>query len=69
MARVRTAVLLSGRGSNLKSLIAAATAADFPAEIALVISNVENAGGLEVARAAGIPAVAISHRDFESRES
>mgnify|MGYP001544774580 CR=1 FL=1 len=69
MARVRTAVLLSGRGSNLKSLIAAATAADFPAEIALVLSNVENAGGLEVARAAGIPAVAISHRDFESRES
>jgi phosphoribosylglycinamide formyltransferase-1 len=68
MARVRTAVLLSGRGSNLRSLIAAAQAPDFPAEIALVVSNVENAGGLDVARAAGISTCAISHRGFESRE-
>ncbi|HTO39575.1 MAG TPA: phosphoribosylglycinamide formyltransferase [Rhizomicrobium sp.] len=69
MAKVRTAVLVSGRGSNLKSLIAAAAAPDFPAEIVLVLSNIESAGGLDVARAAGIEARAISHKGFESREA
>jgi len=69
MARVKTAILLSGRGSNLKSLIAAATAPDYPAEIALVISNVETAGGLTIAREAGVPTKAISHRNFDSREA
>ena len=68
MARVRTAVLISGRGSNLKSLIAAAARPDFPAEIALVFSNVESAGGIAVAHAAGISTKAISHRGFETRE-
>jgi len=66
--RVRTAVLISGRGSNLKSLIEASRAPDYPAEIALVISNKPDAGGLEIARAAGIPTQVISHRDFASRE-
>jgi len=69
MHKVRTAVLVSGRGSNLKSLIAAAARADFPAEIVLVLSNVGHAGGLDVARAAGIEARAISHKGFESREA
>jgi phosphoribosylglycinamide formyltransferase-1 len=68
MARVPTAVLISGRGSNLKSLIAAAAIPDFPAEIALVLSNVEGAGGIAVAQAAGIPTKVISHRGFGSRE-
>jgi phosphoribosylglycinamide formyltransferase-1 len=69
MARVKTAVLISGRGSNLKSLIAATRVADFPAEIVLVLSNVETAPGLQVAREAGIAAKAISHRAFDSREA
>ncbi|HEY2070076.1 MAG TPA: phosphoribosylglycinamide formyltransferase [Rhizomicrobium sp.] len=68
MSRVRTAVLISGRGSNLSALIEAAKAADYPAEIALVFSNREDAPGLEVARAAGIPTLAISHKGFASRE-
>lgn len=68
MARVKTAVLLSGRGSNLKSLIAAASSPNYPAEIALVLSNVESAGGLAIAREAGVPTKAISHRNFDSRE-
>jgi phosphoribosylglycinamide formyltransferase-1 len=63
-ARRRTAVLISGRGSNMESLIAAATAADFPAEIVLVLSNNPGAGGLATAAAAGIPARAIDHRLF-----
>ena len=68
MSKVRVAVLISGRGSNLKSLIDAARAPGYPAEIALVISNKEDAGGLALAREAGIPAKAISHKDFASRE-
>ena len=69
MSRVRTAVLISGRGSNLKSLIAACAAKDFPAEIVLVISNVESAGGLAVARDAGIATKIIPHKQFPSREA
>lgn len=67
--RVRTAVLISGRGSNLKSLIDACAAPDFPAEIVLVISNVETAGGLQFARDAGIATKVIPHKPFPSREA
>jgi phosphoribosylglycinamide formyltransferase-1 len=69
MARVRTAVLISGRGSNLKSLIDAARKPDYPAEIALVVSNIATAGGLEIAREAGIATRTISHRAHDSREA
>jgi phosphoribosylglycinamide formyltransferase-1 len=68
MERVRTAVLISGRGSNLSSLIEAARAPDYPAEIVLVISNKENAGGLDIAKAAGIATRVIAHRGYPSRE-
>jgi phosphoribosylglycinamide formyltransferase-1 len=66
--RRRTAVLISGRGSNLKSLIAATADPAFPAEIVLVISNVETAGGLQIARNAGIATKVIPHKPFPSRE-
>ncbi|MGH8324862.1 MAG: phosphoribosylglycinamide formyltransferase [Steroidobacteraceae bacterium] len=65
----RVAVLISGRGSNLAALIEAARAADYPAEIALVVSNVETAEGLEVARAAGVATTFISHKAFATREA
>ena len=68
-ARVRTAVLISGRGSNLKSLIEACAAKDFPAEIVLVVSNVETAGGLKFARDAGIATTVIAHKPFPTREA
>jgi phosphoribosylglycinamide formyltransferase 1 len=68
VSRVRVAVLISGRGSNLSALIDAARAGDYPAEIALVISNKEDAAGLAVAREAGVPAKIISHKMFASRE-
>ena len=45
MSRKRVAILISGRGSNMAALIEAAKAADYPAEIALVLSNVPDAGG------------------------
>jgi phosphoribosylglycinamide formyltransferase-1 len=69
MTRRRVAVLISGRGSNMTSLIDAARAPDYPASIALVLSNRPDAAGLERARAAGIEALAIDHRGFADRES
>jgi phosphoribosylglycinamide formyltransferase 1 len=68
VSRVRTAVLISGRGSNLSALIEASRAADYPAEIALVISNKEDAAGLAVAREASVPTKIIPHKTFASRE-
>ncbi len=65
--RRRTAVLISGRGSNLQALIDAAAAPDYPAEIVLVLSNRPDAKGLERAAAAGIPTSVVPHRDYETR--
>jgi formyltetrahydrofolate-dependent phosphoribosylglycinamide formyltransferase len=62
--KVKVGILISGRGSNMSALIAAAKAEDYPAEIALVIANVPDAGGLEAARAEGVTAVAIESRPF-----
>ena len=67
-ARVRTGVLISGRGSNLQALIDACAKADFPAEIACVISNVANVEGLARAERAGIATHVISHGGFRLRE-
>ena len=66
--RVPTAVLISGRGSNMMALIEAAQSPDYPAEIALVISNRPEAEGLRRAEAAGVRAIAVDHRDYESRK-
>ena len=65
--RKRTAVLISGRGSNLAALISAAEQADYPTEIALVVSNAADAGGLAHARDGGIACATICHRDFGAR--
>ncbi len=65
---MKVGVLISGRGSNLKSLIDACAAPDFPAEIVVVVSNKADAGGLEVARAAGIATAVIGHKDYPTRE-
>jgi phosphoribosylglycinamide formyltransferase-1 len=69
MKKLKVGVLISGRGSNLQALIESCAQADFPAEIALVISNVADAGGLKHAAAAGIPAIAVEHKIFPDRES
>jgi phosphoribosylglycinamide formyltransferase 1 len=57
----RVAILISGRGSNMTALIEAARAEDYPAEIALVISNRPQAAGLDRARSFGIPTMVIDH--------
>lgn len=64
MRRMRVAILISGRGSNMAALIRAAEAADFPAEIALVLANVPGAGGLAIAEAAGIPTLTLDHKSY-----
>jgi phosphoribosylglycinamide formyltransferase-1 len=64
MTRKRVAVLISGRGSNMAALIEAAKAADYPAEIALVLSNRPEAGGLKTADAEGIATARIDHTKF-----
>jgi phosphoribosylglycinamide formyltransferase-1 len=60
----RTAILISGRGSNMAALIEAAKSADFPAEIVVVISNRADAQGLERAAASGIPTAVIESKPF-----
>ncbi|EIM28481.1 phosphoribosylglycinamide formyltransferase [Microvirga lotononidis] len=68
MSRRRAAILISGRGSNMVSLIEAARAEDFPAEIALVLSNRPDAAGLERAKEAGIATCVIDHKAHPTRE-
>ena len=68
LPRRRVAVLISGRGSNMTSLIAAAKDPAFPAEIALVLSNRPEAAGLVTARENGVTTVAIDHKHHLSRE-
>lgn len=68
-AKKRAGVLISGRGSNLVSLIEAARAPDYPAEIVLVLSNKADALGLARATEAGIATRVISHKGFASREA
>jgi|SRR5579871_3245982 len=60
----RVAVLISGRGSNMAALITAAQAREFPAEIALVLSNRPDAKGLGLARDAGLATAVVDHTGF-----
>ena len=64
MSRKRVAILISGRGSNMAALIEAAKAPDYPAEIALVVSNKPDAAGLARARQAGIATDVVDHKRF-----
>ncbi len=63
----RVAILISGRGSNMMSLVEAARQPGYPAEIAVVISNRPEAAGLAWAQAQGIPTVAIDHKAYATR--
>jgi len=65
--RTKLGVLISGRGSNLAALIAACEADDYPAEIAVVISNRPEAAGLQFAESAGIATRVIDHKRFTGR--
>jgi phosphoribosylglycinamide formyltransferase 1 len=66
--RIRTAILISGRGSNMAALIAAARAPDFPAEIALVLSDKNDALGLALAKRAGVATSAVDPKIYAGRD-
>ena len=63
-SRPRVGILISGRGSNMVSLAEAARQPGYPAEIALVLSNVPGAPGLERASGFGIATATVDHRAF-----
>jgi phosphoribosylglycinamide formyltransferase 1 len=67
MSRKRIGVLISGRGSNLGALIAAARGPDYPAEIVLVVSNRPDAAGLTRAAEAGLATIVVDHKSFPDR--
>lgn len=69
MARRQVAILISGRGSNMAALIDAAKSTNYPAEIALVLSNRSDAPGLDLAKEAGIATAVLSAKEYPSREA
>jgi len=69
MAKKRLAILISGRGSNMMSLIEAARAPDYPADVVAIVSNRPEAAGLAWARAQALPATLIDHKAYASREA
>jgi phosphoribosylglycinamide formyltransferase-1 len=67
-AKKRIAILISGRGSNMMSLVEAMRAPGYPAEAVVVISNRPDAPGLAWAKQAGIPTLSLDHKLYENRE-
>jgi len=67
--RSRIVVLISGGGTNLQAIIDACKAQDYPGEVVGVISNVDKAYGLIRAESSAIPAICLSHKNYDSRES
>src|SRR5271165_6399406 len=68
-ARRALAVLVSGSGSNLRALLEASAAADFPARVAVVLSNVPGVLALQRATAAGVPTLVVPHQAYASRSA
>ena len=66
---MKIAILVSGRGSNMQAILEAAATSSFPAEVAVVISNIEGAPALERAGSFGIKTATIRHKDYADRES
>jgi phosphoribosylglycinamide formyltransferase 1 len=69
MVKRRLAILISGRGSNMMALVAAARAPDYPADVVAIVSSRPDAAGLAWARAEGLPATLIDHKAYASREA
>ena len=64
MTRLKLAILISGRGSNMEAILEAARDPAYPAQPVLVLSNRPDAKGLETAAAAGIATAAIDHKTY-----
>ncbi len=67
--KLKLAVFISGRGSNMLSILEACKSDDFPAEIVLVLSNRPDAQGLLIAQNAGIPTEIVDHTEYDDRHS
>jgi phosphoribosylglycinamide formyltransferase 1 len=67
VSSARVAVLVSGSGSNLQSLLDAAATPGYPARIAVVVSNVPGVRALERAAAAGVPTQVLRHQGYADR--
>ncbi len=66
--KTKVAILISGRGSNMQAIVRACEHPYFPAEVVLVLSNKNDAAGLEFAQSKKIKTAFVNHRDFASRE-
>tara|TARA_Y100000590_G_scaffold457803_1_gene611198 strand:- start:17196 stop:17843 length:648 start_codon:yes stop_codon:yes gene_type:complete len=66
MIKKKVAILISGRGSNMEALIKASEANDYPATIKLVISNKNEAYGLQIAKEYGIETKSFNRLDYKS---
>lgn len=64
MPRRRVAILISGRGSNMRALVKAARASDFPADIVLIVSSTPGAEGLAFASSAGLATAVVDQARF-----
>lgn len=69
MVRTRLGILISGRGSNMMSIVAACDAGEVPAEVALVVSNRADAPGIAWARRQSLETAVVSHKEFADREA
>ncbi len=67
MAKTKLGILISGRGSNMRAIVAACASGQVPAEVAVVVSNRSDAAGIEWARQEGLDTAVLSHKDYESR--
>lgn len=67
--KIRTAILISGRGSNMVAIAEAAQARDYPADIVGVISNEHKALGIERAKALDLDTVVVDHKAYEDRQA
>jgi len=68
MAKTKLGILISGRGSNMMSIVRACEAGEVPAEVALVVSNRHDAAGISWAREHGLATAVHSHKGFSDRE-
>jgi phosphoribosylglycinamide formyltransferase-1 len=68
MALTKLGILISGRGSNMQSIVRACERGEVPAEVALVVSNKATAPGIDWARQRGLPTAVYSHKDYSDRK-
>lgn len=67
--KLKLAIFISGRGSNMEALMKACEQADFPAQIALVLSNNPEASGLQTAQSRNIPTEIVDHKNYDTRRT